>query len=215
VATPVSSKQFDQYDAAGNLSHFSDSSGVNAIYSPDAFNQVESESVSATGSLSNMSLSATHGYDKNGNETTRNEIQGAFSNLYTSTYDGRNNLKTFTQAGLGTTNYDYDNNANVKVITDPAGRNTNFDYDSRNLISSLTSGTGTGAGSNSFTYDGNGNLSGITDAMGRQTTMAYDGFDRVKSVKDPLNNETVISHAQFGNLLTVKRLDSEEILLGA
>jgi RHS repeat-associated protein len=213
ATSAMSSRQFDQYDVAGNLSRFSDSSGTSATYSLDTFNQVQSESITAAGSLSPMQLSSTHGYDNNGNETSKNENWGAISNSFISTYDTRNNLKTFSQTGLGTTSYNYDNNDNVTAIDDASGRSTTFAYNNRNLISGLTSGAGAGAGTSQFDYDGNGNLSQITDARGKTTIMAYDGFDRVKSVLDPLGNETLISHANFGNLLTIKRLNSSGTLL--
>ena len=208
-----SSRMFEQYDAAGNLSKFSDNSGVNASYNLDAFNQVQSESITAAGSLSPMQLSSSHGYDNNGNETSKSENWGAISNSFASTYDSRNNLKTFSQTGLGTTSYNYDNNDNVTAIADASGRSTTFVYNDHNLISGLTSGVGVGAGTSQFDYDGNGNLAQITDARGKATIMAYDGYDRVKSVLDPLGNETVISRANMGNLLTIKRLNSSGTLL--
>jgi RHS repeat-associated protein len=213
AASAMSSKQFEQYSGAGNLSKFSDNSGVSASYNLDAFNQVQSESINAAGSLSPMQLSSTHGYDNNGNETSKTENWGVVSNSFTSTYDNRNNLKTFSQTGLGTTKYNYDNNDNVTAIDDASGRSTTFAYNSRNLISGLTSGAGAGAGTSQFDYDGNGNLTQITDARGKTTIMAYDGYDRVKSVLDPLGNQTLISRAQFGNLLTIKRLNSSGTLL--
>ncbi len=38
------------------------------------------------------------------------------------------------------------------------------------------------------------------DANGNVTEYTYDGYDRLVKVMDPLNNETVIGRAEFGNL---------------
>ena len=68
----------------------------------------------------------------------------------------------------------------------------------------------------SLTYNANDLLSSASlskESVTTTTQFSYDGFDRVRSVKDPLNNSTVIARAEMGNLQTLRRLDSAEKLL--
>ena len=68
----------------------------------------------------------------------------------------------------------------------------------------------------SLTYNANDLLSSASlskESVTTTTQFSYDGFDRVRSVKDPLNNSTVIARAELGNLQTLRRLDSAEKLL--
>ncbi|MCP4157200.1 MAG: RHS repeat protein, partial [bacterium] len=165
------------------------------------------------GSLSPMNYRADYAYDNNGNLETKTTASGspesALNNNYSYTYDARNNLETETELNRGTTTYQYDNNDNLELITDPENKTAIFSYDVRDLISTVTTGTSTFG----FTYDGNGNMKTSRDANGNVTEYTYDGYDRLVKVKDPLNNETVIGRAEFGNLLTLKRLNSAQELL--
>ncbi|MCP4151800.1 MAG: hypothetical protein GY757_28915, partial [bacterium] len=213
INSPSGTQNFSQYSGTGNLVNYSNSRGISAQYTTNSFNEVTKEGISATGSLSPMNYSADYDYDDNGNleykATASGSPESALNNNYSYSYDARNNLKSETELNRGTTSYEYDDNDNLEQITDPENKTAIFSYDARDLISTVTTGTSTFG----FTYDGNGNMKTSRDANGNVTQYTYDGYDRLVKVKDPLNNETVIGRAEFGNLLTLKRLNSAQELL--
>jgi YD repeat-containing protein len=66
-----------------------------------------------------------------------------------------------------------------------------------------------------FDYDANGNLEFYTDPYGYRTTYEYDGYDRLRSVRDPLDNQTVIERIQLPqqNKQVIQNLDSSSMVL--
>jgi RHS repeat-associated protein len=149
---------------------------------------------------------------KSKNETWGSEEE-AGTNSYSFTYSTRNNLLSATELNRGPTSYQYDKNENITVITDPEGRTVSFTYNPRNLIASFKRGDDPEAPAYSFGYDGNKNLYKITDAREKTTQLSYDGYDRQRGVIDPLGNETLISREEFGNLATIRHLDSVQRLI--
>ncbi|HPB56140.1 MAG TPA: hypothetical protein PLB68_09290, partial [Candidatus Aminicenantes bacterium] len=203
---------YSLYDQAGNLERLSRSDGLSLSSSYDSFNQPTGHSLSCAG-LSPLSGTLSYGRDSNGNILSWNETWGALSRQVTSTYDPRNNPLSSTETGLGTTLYGYDGEDQLTSVTDPLGRRLSLTYNANDLLSSASLSKESVTTTTQFAYDGNGNLTAVTDPLGRVTHFTYDGFDRVRSVKDPLNNSTVIARAEMGNLQTLRRLDSAEKLL--
>jgi RHS repeat-associated protein len=199
------------YNQRGNLSLLDSYNKITANYKTNIFNQVTSENITSPvimESLSPMSYSGDYDYDKNGNLKTETTTSASLTRSATYDHDLRNNLKSVNDTIQGLTTYTYDKNDNVTSISGPGGA-MDFTYNKRDLVHTVTIGDETYI----FTYDVNGNMSTFTDPYGYTTTYGYDGYDRLSMVKDPLNNVTLIGRSQFGNLLSLKNLDSAQNLL--
>ena len=218
IISPLSHENFNYYDVRGNLSNYNNSRGISASYLFNEFNELKRESVTAPGSFSPLNYRVDYReYDDNGNLEIKDTYFGTgespIYNNYTYTYTTHNMLESETEANRGTTYYEYDKNDNLTKITDPENKSVSFGYNFLDLISSITTGTAIGGRTYSYEYDGNGNMEKSIDPYGHYTFYEYDGYDRLRRVIDPLNNETIISRANFGNILTIKRLDSAQGLL--
>ncbi|MFC2155802.1 RHS repeat-associated core domain-containing protein [Acidobacteriota bacterium] len=198
-------------DVVGNLVNYSNSRGITSSYTVNEFAEVTAESTTASGSISPLNFSANYSYDKNSNLTSEEKTYGAggipIQNSSSFSYDLRYNMTSESDSLRGTTSYVYDANDNMTAMAN-ALDSMSFNYDGRDLVTSVTKGQGTGAATYSFSYDGNGNMLTSTDSYGNVTSYAYDGFDRVQGVTDPLGNASIISRAEFGNLLNIKKLNS-------
>jgi RHS repeat-associated protein len=218
IISPLSQENFNYYDVRGNLSNYNNSMGVSASYAFNTFNELKRESVTASGSFSPLNYSAEYRkYDDNGNIEIKDTYFGTEGNQiynnYIYTYTTRNMLASETESNRGTTFYGYDKNENLTNIIDPENKSVSFGYNALDLISSVTIGT-EGVGSTySYEYDSNGNMKKSIEPYGHDTFYEYDGYDRLQKVIDPLNNVTIISRAEFGNMLTIKRLNSAQELL--
>ncbi len=215
ISTPVLTQKFDRYDQRGNVVQYNDTKGVTATYSSNIFDQLETENITANFSLSPSTYSSICDYDNNGNMISRNTNYGGgdgpISNMYNYTYTMRNMLQTETDLARGmTTTYTYDNNDNLESISNGLD-STHFTYNNRDMLERVRMGSAPGA--TSFTYDGNGNIKTTANEYGHITTNEYDGYDRLKTVIDPLNNKTVITHLDFGNKLVIQQLDASETIL--
>jgi len=178
------------YDRRGNLDTVLYSDGINARYQVTDYDEVWHETITSTfkESLSPLSYVGNYTYYKNGNLWTSSTQSGELSRSNTYTYDYRYNMITDTDSIRGLTTYTYDNNDNITSVSGPSG-NIGFSYTDRDLVETVTIGNDT----HSFSYDGNGNVSTFTDPFNHVTTYTYDGYDRLRSVKDALSNQTVFS----------------------
>lgn len=211
ISSPFETENFNEYDDVGNLLHYSNSRGITSTYTVNQFAEVTSETASAEGSMSPLNFNASYSYFKNGNLQSQDTIfgtgDGAVQNSSNYTYDSRDNLLTETESARGTTTYTYDGNDNITNISSGIDY-MSFNYDDRDMPSTFFSGQGANAGAYSFTYDGNRNMVTSTDPYGHVTSYQHDGYDRVKTITDPLGNASIISRAEFGNLLTIKNIAS-------
>ncbi len=198
------------YDKRGNLDTVSSSDGIYAEYQVNDYDEVWHETITSTfkESLSPLSYEGNYTYYDNGNLRTSSTQYGSSSRSNIYTYDLRNNMLTDTDSIRGLTSYTYDNNDNILSVSGPSG-NIGFTYTGRDLMETVTIGSDTYA----FSYDGNGNVSAFTDPFNHVTTYTYDGYDRLRSVKDALSNQTVFSRFNYGNTLNIKRYNSSEDLL--
>jgi len=219
ISSPYGSETFERYKPEGYLELYKNSNGIKAEYKDiNAFGEVGFERITSTLlGRSPLSYSAIYEYYKNGNLWTRNTSMGAGStpvvNNYTYTYDSRYNLDTVTELDRGITDYNYDKNDNLTSITDPYNKTISFGYNQRDLVDSVTIGLAAEGMTYGFDYDLNGNMEKLTDPYNHMTQYDYDGYDRLRSVKDPLNNKTVIERSQAGNMLLIKRLDPSDVLI--
>jgi YD repeat-containing protein len=110
----------------------------------------------------------------------------------------------------------YDENFNLTTITGAEGEVTEQTFDERNLLDSVTRGSGTPeAVTESYAYDSEGNRTLFTDGRGNAHATAFDGFGRVKSATDPLGNRTAMTYDDGSNVVDSKSLDGGGGLLAA
>lgn len=96
------------------------------------------------------------------------------------------------------------------------GRLPSRTFDERNLLDSVTRGSGTPeAVAESYAYDSEGNRTLFTDGRGNAHATAFDGFGRVKSATDPLGNRTAMTYDNGSNVISSKSLDGGGALLAA
>jgi YD repeat-containing protein len=215
ISSPLNTQEFKKYDKRGNIEEFNDTQGGAATYHSNTYDELENETAKSASSLSPLTYSATYGYDNNSNMTSSNTNYGGgeapVSNTYNYTYTPRNMLHTETEMGRGmTTTYGYDANDNIESISNNID-SISFTYNNRDLVETVRNGTAPGA--STFYYDGNGNIRTSADPYGHTYTYQYDGYDRLKEIKDPLNNKTVIQRADMGNKVTLQQLDTAENIL--
>ena len=132
------------YDAYNRVRTITDGRGITQTVTYDAKDRVTQVSWPSTSQGVNR---VSYTYDKNGNRTTRSDVQGGATKTSTYTLDARNRVKiealpgvtnsyAYDQAGnmasqttpWGTTTYTYDRENDVKTITPPSGGTINFDY---------------------------------------------------------------------------------------
>jgi len=198
------------YDKRGNLDTVMSSDGIYAEYKVTDYDEVWHETITSSfkESLSPISHEGNYTYYDNGNLRTSSTQSGSLSRSNTYTYDLRDNLLTDIDSIRGITTYTYDDNDNILSVSGPSG-NIGFSYTARDLMETVTIGSDI----HKFSYDGNGNVSTFTDPFNHVTTYTYDGYDRLRSVKDALSNQTVFSRFNYGNTLNIKRYNSSEDLL--
>jgi RHS repeat-associated protein len=222
IISPINTHEFKSYDARGNLVDYSNSMDVKGHYESNEFDELESENVISTGSLSPMSYNAAYKHYKDGNldwhETTFSSGGADVTRKSVYKYTPRKMLDnvdetitTPTDTKTITTDYGYDLNDNLNSISNGLD-SMSFGYNDRDLVESVTLGAGANATSVSYTYDGNGNVLTVTDHYGHQTVFAYDGYDRLMQVTDPLSNMTLLNLFDKGNKLVIKNFDAQNLL---
>ena len=122
-------------------------------------------------------------------------------------------------AGVGdwiATQRDYDENFNLTSVTGPENEITLQVFDARNLLDSVTRGSGTpDAATESHAYDAEGNRTLYTDGRGHPHITAFDGFGRVQSATDPLGQRTAMTYDDGSNVVDSRSFDSGGTLLAA
>ena len=174
------------YDAAGNLTSFTDALGQTYQMTYDGHGQL----LSVTDPLGRATNLA---YDGRGQLTTVTDALGRTTAMtYDSAgrlaqvtdprgnaakleYDALNRLAATVDALNGRTTMQYDAEGNLTRITDPTGRAIDYTYDTLNRLTRTTFADG---GQESYAYDPLGNLTGFTDANGKATTWNYDAANR-------------------------------------
>ncbi|NIN34178.1 MAG: hypothetical protein GTO60_03360, partial [Gammaproteobacteria bacterium] len=215
MTSDLVTRNFQEYDKRGNLLNYNDSHGTTANYSFTDHDELQTENVVSASSMSPLFYSGQYGYYQNGllqsQQTTFGSDESAVSNSYTYKYTLRNMLETETESDRGiVTTYTYDQNDNLTGISNTLD-SISFTYNDRDLVETVK--LGSDVGGSTFIYDGNGNVTTATDKYGNTTTYQYDGYDRLKTIIDPLNNQTLISRLDNGNTLNIKQYDAAENML--
>jgi RHS repeat-associated protein len=202
------------YDERGNLLKLQSSDGITSFYGVDDYDDLRWESIVSADSLSPLNYYATYNYYNNDNllSTTTNYGVGEdkVSNTHTYTYTVRDMVETDNEIGKGITTNTYDRNDNLENITKGIDSIT-FGFNNRDLISTVQ--TGDSPGLSTLSYDDNGNMMNSSNPYGHTTTYGYDGYDRLKTVSDPLTNQTVIKRYDMGRRTVTTFQDAEANLL--
>jgi RHS repeat-associated protein len=217
MTSDLVTRNFQEYDKRGNLQNYNDSHGTTAIYSFTDHDELQTENVASSSSMSPLVYNGTYGYYQNGLLRSRQTNFGSgdtpVSNTTTYTYTPRNMLQTETESDRGiTTTYSYDQNDNLTGISNTLD-SISFTYNDRDLVETVKLGSDVGGPTFTYDYDGNGNVTTAADKYGNTTAYQYDGYDRLKTIIDPLNNQTLISRLDNGNTLNIKQYDTAENML--
>lgn len=159
-------------------------------------------------------------YDGNGNMLSLTDPLG-YTERYTYTTDGYNNIATYTDKNGHQYTFGYDTHGNLTSINGPLGSQVLMNYDIYGQPISVTDARGN---SLTYGYDEYGNRNQITDAAGNSALLTYSPFGMVKtevspkgetthynydrldrqiSVVDPLGNTTSFSYDTRGNVVLV------------
>lgn len=181
------------YDAAGNLTSWTDPGGNTRSYSYNARGQILTETSPAGG---------TSSYTYNADGTIAS-FSDAFGNTSTIDYDAlRRPIRTTRPDGstieaqydaldrvvsrtdeLGNVaSYTYDANGNLASVTSPLGNVTSFAYDDMDRLVTMTDPLG---GTITATYDALGRRQSVTDENGTTVSVTYDAAGRMSGVVDP------------------------------
>jgi RHS repeat-associated protein len=202
-------REFKEYDKRGNLLHYSEpKTGMNAEYTMTDYDEVKQEKITSKSSMSKIDYTADYVYLPNGlldNKTITYKADGdPVTDTTSYTYTDRNMPWIITDSRRGTTTYTYDKNDNITGIVN-GDETVGMKYTPRNLLKSISVGKSGEKSEYKFEYDGNGNIVAAIDPYDHRTTYGYDGYDRLMTVTDPLNNQTVISRLALGNELRIKQ----------
>jgi len=204
------------YDAAGRMTTVTDPLGHVTVYGYDAADRL----ISQTDALSRTS---TYDYDEMDRRTARSLPGGGNEHL---TYDLAGNPSEHTDFNGTTCTYGY--NAVDQLISqsqplvtwsyDPAGPRasmtdsagtTTYGYNARYRFNSKTRTWNDSGTSVALTYgrDFAGNVTGVNSsaANGASFTYTYDAVNRLKSVHDPHNGDTLYSYDTAGRLANITR----------
>jgi len=161
-----------EYDSVGQLIKATQANGQQLIYQYDAAHNLRSIS-------DNKGNQLNYFYDAKGNLTQTENIDadGTLLTHIEQTYDQRNHLKSFNNAG------------NINQLQyDAIGKLTGFVDANQNP-------------STKHSYDSLNRIQQTLDALGHFTTYQYDSNDRLTKVKAPNNATTHYIYDDFGNLL--------------
>ena len=136
-------------------------------------------------------------YDQDGN-VLRIDRPLAVSEILT--YNGRNDVTSYTDPRGKVTHLGYDASGNLTSITDPLLNVTGMTYDSSGLVMSITSPSNVAT---SLTYDAYGNLTGLSAPLGISSAATYDLAGRRKTATNPLGIVTNYSYDANDNVTMV------------
>ena len=235
VSQPLASRNIKRYvyDVDGRLTDVVDALGQDTHYAYDELGnetlQRDANQHSTTYTYDNLGrrisrtlpagqVESTH-YDDNGNLQSRTDFNGRTTTFQ---YDALNRLRfripdpsfneqtvewRYTASGqrdrmidsTGTTIYSYDDRDRLTSKATPEGT-LGYGYDDQNNLKSITSSTPGGAAV-SYTYDALNRLSTVNDVNNQQTIYNYDAVGNLGSVALP-NGVTSVYHYDALNRLS-------------
>jgi YD repeat-containing protein len=170
-------------DALSRVSTVIDGKGQKQTYTYDKLDRVKR--IDYANSAGTTVTSTTFDYNANGSLLTRADITGSTTNTTSYSYDARNRKTQDTLPDTSTNSYTYDGADNLKTFTDPGGTVT-YSYDSRNLPASLAEPGGSCSGTVSkcttFAYDTRGRHTTTTYPNGVTQTWGWDDDNHLTSL---------------------------------
>ena len=237
VSQPLASRNIKRYvyDVDGRLTDVIDALGQDTHYAYDELGnetlQRDANQHSTTYTYDNLGrrisrtlpagqVESTH-YDDNGNLQTRTDFNGRTTTFQ---YDALNRLRfripdpffneqtvewRYTASGqrermidsTGTTIYSYDDRDRLTSKATPEGT-LGYGYDDQNNLKSITSSTPGGAAV-TYTYDALNRLSTVNDVNNQQTIYHYDAVGNLGSIALPNGVTSVYNYDALNRLSTL------------
>ena len=152
-----------------------------------------------TDNKSNMQSS--YSYNSKGLLTSVTISAGGETHTMSTTYNGMNDIKKYTDANGNETNYDYNSNGNLTRVTDALGNQTNIVYNSNGAPTRVTNSMGLYV---DYSYNNYGNVQTVSiPALNKTASMSYDNVSRMTSQTDFANHTTSYTYDNNDNVTTV------------
>ncbi|MCP4567076.1 MAG: hypothetical protein GY841_05810, partial [FCB group bacterium] len=205
------------YNQLGQVKSQENGRGVKTLYEYDnpfgdvtRFKTGMVESVSQDGgkALKPMVQIVTMEYDANGNQIVENDTKSGIRNEYE--YDRLNRLRFHRKKSSDgmehQMEYKYLENSKVKEAIDPGGNTVYFTYDDRNLLNTVTSGTGEDETVIKYDYNPDGQVEYMyyMAAESDKYHIEYDGHRRKTKITDPMYNSVNFGYDANGNVNQIK-----------
>ncbi len=174
---PMGQYESFEYDAKGNMTSRTDFND-NKITFAYTNNRLTSKTYSG-GSV------VTFTYTPTGRFSTITDSRGTIS----FNYDSQNRLTQVTNYEGKTVSYSYDPSGNIISITTPSGT-TQYTYDKLNRIKKVTDPNGKNT---EYTYNNVGSITNIVNPNGTKVNYGYDNLNRLTSLENKKQNNTLIS----------------------
>ncbi len=174
---PMGQYETFEYDAQGNMISRTDFNGNKTTFT--YVNNVLTSKRYPDGST------VSYTYTLTGKISTISDSRGTIS----FTYDSRDRLKQVTDYEGRIVSYNYDLAGNITSITTSSGT-TQYTYDKLNRIQKVTD---PGGKETSYTYDKVGNITSITYPNGTKVNYGYDTLNRLVSVENRKQDNSLIS----------------------
>ncbi len=157
-----------QVDANGSVTRYTHDADANLIAIQDPRGYVTTMTYDASGNMLSRTAPAPLSYEEEW------------------TYDGNNNVTSYTDRRGKTTTYTYTGHGQVETITDPESNTTIYTYTALGMVDTITTAEGRAT---NHDYDADGNLIQTTSPGSRVTSYDVDSAGRVVAVTDPRGNQ--------------------------
>jgi RHS repeat-associated protein len=182
------------YDASGNLTKITDSSGRTFTFTSDVTGHI----ISATDGAGRVS---SYTYATSGDLS---QVTDPLGHKIQFTYDAGHHLTQVINARGNLTSITYDTQGRVIQVKDALSFTQSFSYASG--VTTITDGDGHAT---EHMYDANRRLTGIKDALGFTRSVTRDADDHIRTMTDPLGNTWNFTYDADGNLTSIKDPDSQ------
>ncbi len=146
-------------------------------------------------------VQSSYSYNSKGMLTSVTISAGGETHTMSTTYNGMNDIKKYTDAKGNETNYDYNTNGNLTRITDALGHQTNIAYNSNGAPTRVTNSMGLYV---DYSYNNYGNVQTVSiPALNKTASMGYDNVSRMTSQTDFANHTTSYTYDNNDNVTTV------------
>jgi RHS repeat-associated protein len=188
VVDPKNQTTIVDYNKNGNPNHIKKDNNTNVDIAYNADQTNKPSNIDVNGKTAGLT------YDDMGNVLSVNLPLGV---SYSYEYNGKNDIKKYTDAKGKNYTYSYNGNGNLTQTSTPRGA-TNFNVNSKGLVTSVTNPTGI---TTSYKYDSYGNVTKTTAPEGISTKANYDIISRLLSFTNPNGQKMTYQYDANDNLL--------------